>query len=111
VILVVSNFDARVRGLLDALALSPLIDGVTLSSEAGAAKPDPTIFHRALADARLDAARVVHVGDTVREDLQGAHAAGLRVILVGGPELSREAPSALVGARLADVADHIADAR
>ena len=110
-ILVVSNFDARVRGLLDALALSPLIDGVTLSSEAGAAKPDPAIFRRALADAGLDAARVVHVGDTVREDLQGARAAGLRVILVGGPELAREAPDATVVARLADVADHIGDAR
>jgi putative hydrolase of the HAD superfamily len=111
VILVVSNFDARVRALLEALALTPLIDGITLSSEAGAAKPDPAIFHRALADARLDPTQVVHVGDTVREDLQGAHAAGLRVILVGGLELARAAPNAVVVPRLADVIGRIDDAR
>jgi putative hydrolase of the HAD superfamily len=110
-ILVVSNFDARVRGIMDALGVSPLVDGVTLSSEAGAAKPDPAIFRTALAAAGLDAGRVVHVGDTVREDLRGARAAGMRVILVGDAELRREASDATVVARLGEVADHLDAAR
>jgi putative hydrolase of the HAD superfamily len=109
-ILVVSNFDARVRGVLAALALAPLVDRVTISSEAGAAKPDPMIFHRALSDAGLEAREIVHVGDTVREDLLGARAAGVPVLLIGGPALAAEADGALVLPRLADVASHLTDA-
>jgi putative hydrolase of the HAD superfamily len=110
-ILVVSNFDARVRGVLAALGLAPLVDHVTISSEAGAAKPDPAIFHRALGDLALEPGALVHVGDTVREDLRGARAAGVRVVLVGGAELAAEAPDALVVTRLGEVANRIADAR
>ncbi len=109
-VLVVSNFDARVRGILDALGLAPFIDRLTISSEAGAAKPNPAIFHRALADVGLTAREVVHVGDTVAEDLRGARAARVPVLLIGGPELAAAAPEACVLARLADVATHLADA-
>ena len=106
-ILVVSNFDARVHGLLAALELAPLIDRVTISSEAGAAKPDPAIFARALADAGLAARDVVHVGDTITEDLRGARAAGIPVLLVGDAALAREAGDVPVVARLGDVASHL----
>jgi putative hydrolase of the HAD superfamily len=107
-ILVVSNFDARVHGLLAALDLAPLIDRVTISSEAGAAKPDPAIFARALADAGLAPSDVVHVGDTIREDLRGARAAGIPVLLVGDAALAREAGDVPVVARLRDVASRLA---
>lgn len=110
-VLVVSNFDARVRGLLEALALAPLVDRVTISSEAGAAKPDPEIFRHALAAAGLEREAVVHVGDTVREDLCGARAAGIRVLLVGDAVLGAEAPDAVVLPRLGDVAARLYDAR
>jgi len=110
-ILLVSNFDARVRSVMDALGLSPLIDQVTLSSEAGAAKPDPAIFRAALTAAHLAAPEVVHVGDTVREDLEGARAAGMRVLLVGDLGLAAAAAGAVVIARLGDVAGRIHEAR
>lgn len=105
--LVVSNFDARVRGILAALHLAPLIDRVTISSEAGAAKPDPAIFQRALADLGVAPGDVLHVGDTVREDLHGARAAGLQVVLVGDDALAAEAPDAVVVPRLAAITDHL----
>ena len=108
-ILIVSNFDARVRAVMDALGLAPLVDQVTLSSEAGAAKPDPAIFAAALAAARMGPAEVLHVGDTVREDLEGGRAAGICVLLVGGPELAAAAPGVPVVARLGDVARWIAE--
>lgn len=92
--LVVSNFDTRARGILDGLGMTPWIDAVTLSSEAGAAKPDPAIFRVALTASGLTADEVLHVGDTVREDWAGARAAGLRALLVGGPDLRQAAPGA-----------------
>lgn len=107
-VLVVSNFDARVRAVLTALELAPLIDQITISSEAGAAKPDPAIFATALAAGGLAAAEVLHVGDTAREDFAAARAAGIPVLLVGGEELAAEAPNAPRVARLGDVAAWIA---
>jgi putative hydrolase of the HAD superfamily len=107
-ILVVSNFDARVRVVLADLGLAAAIDQITISSEAGAAKPDPRIFTTALAAAGLEPRDVLHVGDTAREDLAAARAAGLDVVLVGGDELTLEAPDAARVGRLADVARVIA---
>jgi putative hydrolase of the HAD superfamily len=103
-ILVVSNFDARVRGVLDALELAPLVDRITISSETGAAKPDPRIFAAALAGLGLAAGEVLHVGDSAGEDLAGARAAGVPALLVGGPELAAEVPGAPLVARLGEVA-------
>ena len=45
---VVSNFDGRLRRLLDALGLASAFDAVVLSSECGFAKPDRRIFEAAL---------------------------------------------------------------
>jgi putative hydrolase of the HAD superfamily len=76
---VVSNFDARLHGVLAGLGLAELVDAAVPSSEAGAAKPDPAIFRYALR--RLGdppAARCLHVGDTLEEDVHGATAAGMR---------------------------------
>jgi len=78
---VVSNFDRRLHGLLAQLELSHLLDAVVVSSEAGAAKPDPHPFALALNALDLEAAEVWHVGDSP-EDLAGARAAGLRCVLI-----------------------------
>ena len=103
-ILVISNFDSRVRAILAALGLTTAIDRITLSSEAGAAKPDPAIFATTLAAERLAPHEVLHVGDTVREDYAGARAAGIDVVLIGAPDLAADAPEATVVARLGAVA-------
>ncbi|HEY3997759.1 MAG TPA: HAD-IA family hydrolase [Candidatus Xenobia bacterium] len=48
------------------------------SKVVGISKPDPAIFHLALAKLQAAAARVMHVGDSVRADVVGARAAGIR---------------------------------
>lgn len=78
---VVSNFDRRLHGLLEQLGLGELLDAVVVSSEAGAAKPDPHPFELALQALELPAAEAWHVGDSP-EDLAGARAAGLRCVLI-----------------------------
>jgi len=78
---VVSNFDRRLHGLLEGLGVLPLFDAVVVSSEAGAAKPDPKPFALALEALQLNSTEVWHVGDSP-EDLAGARAAGLHCVLL-----------------------------
>lgn len=81
---VVSNFDRRLHRLLEGLGLAPLLDAVVVSSEAGAAKPDPRPFELALTALELRADQAWHIGDSP-EDLAGAKAAGLPCVLIDRP--------------------------
>jgi putative hydrolase of the HAD superfamily len=77
---VVSNWDVSLRAVLDETGLAPLLDGLVISAEVGASKPDPAIFARALAVAGVSAGEALHVGDTAAADLAGARAAGIRAL-------------------------------
>jgi putative hydrolase of the HAD superfamily len=79
---VISNFDYRIYGILEALRLSRYFDSITISSEAGYAKPAPEIFRMALEHHSLPAAEALHVGDSEALDVVGAHAAGVAAVLV-----------------------------
>jgi putative hydrolase of the HAD superfamily len=81
-VIVVSNWDVSLAGVLERVGLAPLIDGVISSAAVGARKPDPMIFTRALALAGARAAECVHVGDSLAEDIAGARAAGIRAVLL-----------------------------
>jgi putative hydrolase of the HAD superfamily len=79
---VVSNWDCSLHDVLVAAELRPRVDGVVTSAETGAAKPDPAIFARALELAGVSAAEALHVGDSPREDVEGARSAGIEAVLV-----------------------------
>jgi len=81
---VVSNFDQRLHGLLEGLGLNPWIDTVVISSQAGAAKPNPKPLQLALQALDLDAHQVWHVGDSAADE-QAAQAAGIHCVLVKRP--------------------------
>jgi putative hydrolase of the HAD superfamily len=74
---IVSNFDRRLHGIVEALQLRPLLDAVVLPSDSGAAKPDGRIFQLALQRIGVPPAEALYVGDDPEEDLEGARAAGL----------------------------------
>jgi putative hydrolase of the HAD superfamily len=93
---VVSNFDRRLLDILAGLGLGSFFDEVLPSAVAGAAKPDPAIFRRVLASLAVDAAATVHVGDGMREDVEGARAAGLGAVLL---DRSARRPAVPSGAR------------
>ena len=78
----ITNFDHRVFTLVDALELACFIDSITIPALAGAAKPERAIFGYALARHGLQASEAVQVGDSIRDDVEGACAAGLRGVLV-----------------------------
>jgi putative hydrolase of the HAD superfamily len=79
---VISNFDYRIYAILNALGLKRYFDSITISSEAGYAKPAPEIFQLALERHSLPAAEALHVGDSEALDVVGAHAAGIAAVLV-----------------------------
>jgi putative hydrolase of the HAD superfamily len=61
-------------GLLDFFA------HLTFSDECGIRKPEPEIFHRTLRAAKAAPSDAIHVGDDPVLDVEGARAAGMRVI-------------------------------
>jgi putative hydrolase of the HAD superfamily len=81
-LVVVSNWDVSLHERLAETGLRALVDGAVASAELGVAKPDPAIFHHALALVGADAAASWHVGDTPDVDVAGARAAGLHPVLV-----------------------------
>jgi putative hydrolase of the HAD superfamily len=82
VLIVVSNWDASLPGVLDRIGLAHLLDGVVTSAQVGSHKPQPAIFERALTVASASAEEAVHVGDSPTEDVEGARAAGIEAVLL-----------------------------
>jgi putative hydrolase of the HAD superfamily len=103
-LVVVSNWDVSLHEMLRDAGLRGLVDAAISSAEAGAAKPDPAIFRRALELAGEPAADALHAGDSLEYDVFGALAAGLRAALLvrGGGAPVVPAGVAVVGS-LAEV--------
>lgn len=78
---IISNFDSRLTALLDSLGIADFFEPVVYSARIDAAKPDPRIFEVALEEAAVDAAEACHVGDRLRDDYEGALAAGVAAVL------------------------------
>ena len=85
---VVSNFDGRLRTILEQFGLSSYFSTVVISSEIGADKPDPLIYQRAVELAGILPNEALHVGDDPIRDWAGAAAAGLSVFKLDRPRNS-----------------------
>jgi putative hydrolase of the HAD superfamily len=81
-LVVASNWDCSLPEVLEQAGLAQLVDGVVGSAEVGADKPDPAVFHAALAIAGCAPEHALHVGDSPVNDVDGAAAAGIRAVLL-----------------------------
>jgi 2-haloalkanoic acid dehalogenase type II len=81
-LVIVSNWDCSLPEWLGPPGLLDVVDDVVTSADARAAKPDPRIFRRALELAGVGPEDAVHVGDSLRNDVEGARAVGLRAVLL-----------------------------
>lgn len=79
---VLSNWDYRLRGLLEQLELTPLFDAMVISSEVGFAKPDPRIYALAAERAGVSPTEILYAGDDLHLDLLPARAAGFQAYLI-----------------------------
>ncbi len=75
---IISNWDERLGPLLDRLQLAPFFEVITVSHFAGAQKPSAQIFMSTATQLELAPKAILHVGDSEREDFNGALAAGFR---------------------------------
>ena len=107
-----SNWDARLRSIIEASDIRPLLDVTIISAEAGYAKPHPGIFAaaRAAAEAALaapidDPATIFLVGDSPGDDVTGAREAGWTPLLFEPvpSESNVQPPPATVVRQLRDI--------
>jgi putative hydrolase of the HAD superfamily len=89
---IVSNWDVSLHDVLRETAFDDAFDGVITSAEAGYSKPDPRIFAAALALAGSAPDEVLHIGDSLEEDVAGARAAGIEAVLLARGERGEAAP-------------------
>jgi putative hydrolase of the HAD superfamily len=79
---VISNWDGRLPEILETHDLARYFEEITVSSIEQVEKPSVEIFHRTVARLGVAAGKTMHVGDSLRDDYQGAEGAGLVPVLI-----------------------------
>lgn len=82
---ILSNSEGRLTELIDELEWTSDLPTVVDSGVVGTAKPDPAIFHLAAKALEVDIEDIVHVGDSLRADVEGARAAGAAAVWFTSP--------------------------
>ena len=78
-----SAFSPPLEVMVQEYGIDQYVDFIVNAEETGSSKPDPAIFHRALAvGGGVPAQRAVHIGDNYYTDGIGARRAGIRAILI-----------------------------
>jgi putative hydrolase of the HAD superfamily len=85
---VISNFDGRLRLILEQLGISKFFRHIFVSSELGADKPDSESYRRTLKLIDLKPNEVLHVGDDPKRDWEAAIEAGLPIFRLDRQENS-----------------------
>ena len=81
-LVIVSNWDCSLADWLGPAGLLEHVDALVTSAAVGVAKPAAGIFERALELAGTRPDEVIHVGDSLENDVAGARAVGIRPVLV-----------------------------
>jgi putative hydrolase of the HAD superfamily len=109
----VSNWVWSLPELLHALDLVKHFDFIAASARIGYEKPHPRIFEWALEQAKAEPASVIHVGDHITADVEGARAVGIEGILLDrtGHYAPDEVPDGVPVIQSLDALMPIVDAR
>jgi putative hydrolase of the HAD superfamily len=90
--LITNGFQEVQHTKLSGSGLEPYFETLTVSEEVGVKKPNPEIFHYALAKAHAKAEESIVIGDEMAVDIDGARAAGIDQIFfnASGKEIAGE---------------------
>ncbi|NJL18030.1 MAG: HAD-IA family hydrolase [Nitrospira sp.] len=91
---IISNFDSRLFTVMRGLGIADSFDTVTISSWPKQQNHLLRFFRIALEKHAIDPEEALHVGDSLREDVEGATKAGLQAVLLDrkGPKRQEEVP-------------------
>jgi putative hydrolase of the HAD superfamily len=81
-LIVLSNWDSRLPGILKELGIAGFFQSVYYSTSVEFEKPDEPFFRYMLEDLQIPANSVLHIGDNVIDDLEGASRVGMHGIVV-----------------------------
>ena len=92
--IIISNWQNGLRHFCSELGIAGFFEEILVSAEEGFQKPDVRIFERACAVIAKHPENVIHVGDSIVDDVEGGEAAGLQVALIArdGLENARGVP-------------------
>jgi putative hydrolase of the HAD superfamily len=85
----ISNWDERLRPLLKELRLDRYFETVVISCEVAFTKPSPVIFEEAARKLGMAPENILHVGDSLEEDVEGARSAGFQALLIDRREVTQ----------------------
>ncbi len=81
-LIVLSNWDRRLPGILKEIGIAEFFQSVYYSTSVEFEKPDEPFFRCVLEDLQIPAKSVLHVGDNLIDDLEGASRVGMHGIVV-----------------------------
>jgi len=102
---IVSNWDSQLPRLLELRDLTRYFRTISVSAIEETGKPGAEIFHRTCARLGVAAAEALHVGDSLRDDYDGARAAGLAALLLDRRGEHRDVPERI--ASLAELLERL----
>ncbi len=102
---VVSNWSTHLRDILEYRGLLHRFAEMIGSCEVGVEKPDPRIFELPLRALGLAPDQVIHVGDSIPADVEGARSSGIRPLLLDRDGRHPDHPERIDG--LPDILDHL----
>ncbi len=104
-LVVASNWEGWLGRLLVLLDLERFFAAQVVSADIGAEKPDRLFFERGLDIAQADRRRVLHVGDNLEADIEGALNAGVDAVWIN-PSVPADSPVPVI-ATIAELPDLI----
>ena len=78
---VTSNWDFRLPGILKNLGIDTCFEKIITSALVGFEKPSAEIFQYLVSAAQCNPEQILHVGDRLEDDFNGAQAAGLKAVI------------------------------
>lgn len=91
---------------VEQIGVAGWFDDVFRSADLGASKPDPRVYRNVCERLQVPASAVLHVGDDLAKDVEGALAAGMRAVWVNRTDPAAVAPpGAVVVGDMAALAD------
>jgi len=103
---VLSNWDGRLRHVLQELSWDGQLAGIFISSELGAEKPDLKVFRAVEQALQMPPSACLHVGDSYVQDYRAALAAGWQAVLVSENAPARD-PTARTIKQLHDLIPYL----